>query len=59
MFAEMASIDKPRAMVAMKAWAEFLQLTSSRDRRKRFETLVEYIPYRVWGVGQMFVLVNP
>jgi hypothetical protein len=59
MFQEMAAIDKPRAMVAMKAWAEFLQLTSSRDRRKQFETLEDYIPYRVWDVGQMYVLVHP
>jgi hypothetical protein len=56
LFKEMAAIDKPQAMVAMKAWAEFLQLTSSRDRRKQFETLDEYIPYRVWDVGQMYVL---
>ncbi|KAF2679188.1 hypothetical protein K458DRAFT_394093 [Lentithecium fluviatile CBS 122367] len=53
MFKEMATIDQPRTMVAMKAWAEFLQLTSSRYRRRRFETLDEYIPYRVWDVGQM------
>jgi hypothetical protein len=52
-FNEMAAIDRPRAMVTMKAWAEFLQLTSSRNRRVKFDTLDEYIPYRVWDVGQM------
>ncbi|KAJ4361011.1 uncharacterized protein N0V89_001580 [Didymosphaeria variabile] len=53
MFREMAAIDRPRAMVTMKAWAEFLRLTSSRDRQKQFESLEEYIPFRVWDVGQM------
>ncbi|KAF1993843.1 terpenoid synthase [Amniculicola lignicola CBS 123094] len=54
-FNEMAAIDRPRAMVCMQAWAEFLQLTSSRDRKVRFDTLDEYIPYRVWDVGQMLM----
>jgi hypothetical protein len=54
-FDEMIAIDKPRALVTMKCWAEFLQLTSSRDRRNKFDTLDEYIPYRVWDVGQMYV----
>jgi hypothetical protein len=52
-FNEMVAIDKPRAMITAKCWAEFLQLTSSRDRRVKFDTLEEYIPYRIWDVGQM------
>jgi hypothetical protein len=55
MFNEMVAIDKPRAMVTAKCWAEFLHLTSSRDRRVKFDTLDDYIPYRVWDVGQMLV----
>jgi len=55
MFNEMVAIDKPRAMITAKYWAEFLQLTSSRDRRVKFDSLDEYIPYRVWDVGQMLM----
>jgi len=59
MFNEMVAIDKPRAMITAKYWAEFLQLTSSRDRRVKFDSLDEYIPYRVWDVGQMWVSLVP
>ncbi|KAF4628583.1 hypothetical protein G7Y89_g9568 [Cudoniella acicularis] len=54
-FNEMAALDRPRALITMKTWAEFLQLTSSRDRSIKFQTLDEYIPYRVWDVGQMLI----
>ncbi|KAI9687154.1 MAG: hypothetical protein M1822_002565 [Bathelium mastoideum] len=59
-FNEMVALDRPRAFVTVKAWAEFLQLTLSRNRSIKFETLDEYIPYRVWDVGQilMFGLVT-
>jgi hypothetical protein len=57
-FNEMLAIDRPRALTTMKAWAEYLQLTSSRNRHTRFQTLDEYIPYRVWDVGQMYVLTT-
>lgn len=49
---EMMAIDKPRAIVAMKAWANFVQ-HASKPRARSTETLKEYIPTRVVDVGEL------
>ncbi|KAL1849159.1 hypothetical protein Daus18300_013364 [Diaporthe australafricana] len=50
---EMISIDRQRAITAMKAWASFVQL-ASRTRTAPFETLAEYVPARVIDAGELF-----
>ncbi|KAH7048409.1 isoprenoid synthase domain-containing protein [Macrophomina phaseolina] len=54
MLLEMMAIDKPRALVAMKAWAEFAELASGREHFTDFASLDQYIPYRILDVGEMF-----
>jgi ophiobolin F synthase len=49
----MMSIDRQRALVAMKAWAAFAQEGSGRQQHKRFSSLDAYLPYRALDVGQM------
>ncbi|KAJ0114810.1 hypothetical protein J7T55_004551 [Diaporthe amygdali] len=49
----MISIDKERAIIAMKAWASFVQL-ASRTRTAPFETLADYVPARVIDSGELF-----
>lgn len=49
---EMSAIDPQRAIVAMKAWASFVQL-ASQTRSAPFETLAEYVPARVIDVGEL------
>ncbi|KAF2105873.1 fusicoccadiene synthase [Lophiotrema nucula] len=51
---KMMEIDRERAMVAMKAWAVFLETSSGREHHKKFNTLEEYLPYRCKDVGHMF-----
>lgn len=51
-FSEMMSIDRKRAIIAMKAWASFVQL-ASRTRTAPFETLAEYVPARVIDAGEL------
>ena len=48
---EMLAVDKPRALVAMKSWAKFVQSAAGREHHE-FKTLDEYIPYRSLDVGQ-------
>lgn len=52
---EMLAIDKPRALVAMKSWAKFVESASGREHHE-FKTLDEYIPYRSLDVGQLQVI---
>jgi hypothetical protein len=49
----MISIDRPRALAAMKAWATFVEQGAGRQHHQRFRTLREYIPYRSRDVGHM------
>ena len=51
---EMVSIDRERALTAIKAWAAFLELASGRQHAKKFETLEDYYSYRVLDVGEMY-----
>ena len=51
---EMMAIDKPRAIVAMEAWAKFVQ-QASQPRARSTQTLEEYIPTRVVDVGELLV----
>jgi len=51
--ADMASIDRERALTSMKAWADFVQQSSARSRSKPFNTLEEYLPYRIIDAGEM------
>lgn len=52
-FAEMSAIDAQRAAVSMKAWATFIQEASNKRRTESFDTLEEYVPFRVADAGQM------
>ena len=53
--AEMIAIDKERALTSMKAWAVFIQLSTSRQRSQPFASLEEYLPYRIIDAGEMWV----
>ncbi|KAH9990889.1 terpenoid synthase [Xylariaceae sp. FL0662B] len=50
----MISIDRPRALTAMRAWAIFMEQGAGRQHHRRFQTLDEYLPYRTRDVGHMF-----
>ncbi|KAK6213609.1 fusicoccadiene synthase [Colletotrichum tabaci] len=54
LFLEMLSIDPECAKTTMKAWARFVEVGSSRKHETRFQTLDEYLPYRIMDVGEMF-----
>jgi len=41
LLSEPVAIDPERALTSMKAWARFVQLSSSRERSVPFETLEE------------------
>lgn len=49
---EMSALDPERAIIAMKAWATFVQL-ASQTRNAPFETLAEYVPARVIDAGEL------
>ena len=49
---KMLAIDRPRALVAMKSWAKFVESASGREHHD-FKSLDEYIPYRSFDVGQL------
>jgi hypothetical protein len=51
--ADMMAIDRPRALVTMKAWATFVQL-ASRTRSEPFDTLDSYVPARVIDAGELY-----
>lgn len=53
LFLEMLSIDPECAKTTMKAWARFVEVGSSRKHETRFQTLDEYLPYRIMDVGEM------
>ncbi|KAI0404815.1 terpenoid synthase [Xylaria palmicola] len=50
----MISIDRPRALAAMRAWAAFMEQGAGRQHHQQFQTLDEYLPYRTKDVGHMF-----
>ncbi|KAH8882985.1 terpenoid synthase [Thozetella sp. PMI_491] len=50
----MISIDRPRALTAMRAWAAFVEQGAGRQHHHQFQTLDEYLPYRTRDVGHMF-----
>ncbi|GJC78709.1 fusicoccadiene synthase [Colletotrichum liriopes] len=54
LFLEMLSIDPECAKTTMKAWARFVEVGSSRKHDTCFQTLAEYLPYRIMDVGEMF-----
>ncbi|KAK5633631.1 hypothetical protein RRF57_009345 [Xylaria bambusicola] len=49
---EMIAIDRPRAMVTMKAWAKFVQL-AAETRKSDFRTLEAYLPSRIIDAGEL------
>ena len=53
-FQEMVTIDRERALTAIKSWAAFLELASGRQHAKKFETLEDYYSYRILDVGEMY-----
>ncbi|KAK5624891.1 hypothetical protein RRF57_000607 [Xylaria bambusicola] len=48
----MMTIDRPRALVVMRAWATFLEQGSGRQHDQQFQTLEEYLLYRCNDAGQ-------
>ncbi|KAF2866567.1 isoprenoid synthase domain-containing protein [Massariosphaeria phaeospora] len=50
----MMSIDRPRALNAMRAWAIFVEQGAGRQHHYQFQTLEDYLPYRSKDVGHMF-----
>ena len=56
---EMLAMDKKKAVIAMKAWAEFAELGSGRQHRTHFSTEVEYIAYRLNDLGRTSVTLAP
>ncbi|KAI0520768.1 terpenoid synthase [Xylaria bambusicola] len=48
----MMSIDRPCALVVMRAWTIFLERGSGRQHDRQFQTLAEYLPYRCNDAGQ-------
>lgn len=50
---EMMAIDPERAVTSMKAWATFVELAAARARSTPFESLEEYLPYRIIDAGEM------
>lgn len=48
---QLMAIDRERAITLMKSW-EALVETCGRQRASHFNTLEEYIPYRLMDVGQ-------
>ncbi|KAF5684800.1 polyprenyl synthetase [Fusarium circinatum] len=53
-FKQMASIDRPRALAAMNAWATFVNTGAGCAHDTNFKTLDEYLHYRSTDVGYMF-----
>lgn len=51
---EMMAIDRDRALISMKAWANFLELAAGRRHHTHFATLEEFIPYRILDAGEMY-----
>ena len=49
---EMVAIDPQRGVTSMKAWATFIELAASRERTVPFNTLEEYLPYRIIDAGE-------
>lgn len=54
LFERMISIDKPRAITAMKVWARFLQEAAGRQHDIVHESFEAYMKYRIQDVGEMF-----
>ncbi|KAH8728004.1 fusicoccadiene synthase [Phaeosphaeriaceae sp. PMI808] len=51
---EMLQLDRERAMVAIKAWATFVEQGCGSKHHTSYKTLAEYLPYRCRDVGHMF-----
>ncbi|CAJ2500455.1 Uu.00g033080.m01.CDS01, partial [Anthostomella pinea] len=50
----MLKIDRPRALVAMEAWAEYLE-SSGRNHHKQFDGLDDFLEHRARDAGEKFV----
>jgi len=50
---KMIAIDKERALKTAGMWAEFLAVGCGRKNHTVFETLDEFMKYRVLDVGKM------
>jgi hypothetical protein len=50
----MMSIDRPRAFIAIGAWAKFLEQGTGRQPPGQFQTLEEYLPYRAKDIGHEY-----
>ena len=50
---DMVAVDRKRALITMKTWATFLETASGRQHASHFNTLEQYMTYRILDVGQM------
>jgi hypothetical protein len=49
----MLQLDRPRALVAIKAWAAFVEQGCGSKHDTMFKALADYLPYRCQDVGHM------
>jgi hypothetical protein len=56
-FLEMLKVDRERAIVAMKAWAEYLE-SSGRQHRVQFNSLEGFLEHRAKDAGEKFVFAS-
>lgn len=48
---ELLSIDKPCAEVVIASWKEMVATTASRDKSCIFDTIEDYVDYRIIDTG--------
>ncbi|KAJ5301085.1 uncharacterized protein N7443_006087, partial [Penicillium atrosanguineum] len=55
MLLELLTIDKPCAEVVIASWKEMVATTASRDKSCIFDTIEDYVDYRIIDTGAPFV----
>jgi hypothetical protein len=51
MLLELLAIDAPCAEVVINSWKEMISTTAKQDKTRAFETLEEYVDYRIIDTG--------
>ncbi|KAL2847042.1 isoprenoid synthase domain-containing protein [Aspergillus pseudodeflectus] len=55
MLLELLAIDAPCAEVVINSWKEMISTTAKQDKTRAFDTLEEYVDYRIIDTGAPFV----
>jgi hypothetical protein len=50
---KMLSIDSPSAIAALALWTEWFDKGAGRRNHTQFDTLEDYLEYRILDVGKM------